>query len=334
MPLAVPKLTAKFKAGFSEFTLVRESIYWSIIVITAILAVVAIGTKCISAWNPAAYEHFMSQNARDLQMINDRIERVRAEKERLQRDLDDLGDITDDTCSILKMVEERYIGNAMAPTDETEYDLPPAIQKQRQEQRKKRAQERFQQEKKLYAAANKGATVYECFEDAPKDVSKDDLEAAEAILQKEIEELHSLLDSAEVQLSVKRGKEVYSLLGFNAKFLQKGIDAVKPPEGFMNYFTGGTLVTKADALIGKSQAIREQFANVKDAAIAKRKDQLIQESNVLLNRLDTTHSWVQEMKQEVANQKAAALALNKKTSDLQKGKVSDADVANSVGKLV
>ena len=126
---------------------------------------------------------------------------------------------------------------------------------------------------------------------------KDPYCTAEQDLNDAVRELSLLLDSAEMKLATTKGEKTWLSLLFNAPFLKKAIDSTTPKTS-ENFDTvkGSDILSKADELIGKANTIHARF-------------------NVL--------------REQVTAQKAVAGSLNKKANDLQKGKVSQSDVATA-----
>ena len=171
------------------------------------------------------------------------------------------------------------------------------IKYKRTEDRKTRAVRRFEEEKKMFVALHKQKPVLECFSASP-----DDIAAAEDELSEQVNDLVTIMDTAEVKMAVIKGEKIYSLLGFNSQYLKKAVDAITP-EGFWSELRGSALLSKADELIG--------------IAI-------------------TFHEKMQDLKKAVNIQKQTASLLNKKQSDLQKGNVAPSDIGdnplfNSIG---
>jgi len=161
----------------------------------------------------------------------------------VQSDLEQLDDSADATCDITKDIEDNYVSNNSAPTDENEYQLPKDQQDARIKKRKQRAAERFKNEKKRFSAVKGIAPIYECFENAEKKgATEDDLRAV-------IVEVERLMDTAELKAAATKGQALESLMAFNAGYLKQGADAITEP--FENQRTGQDLLDYADSLIAK-----------------------------------------------------------------------------------
>jgi hypothetical protein len=241
----------------------------------------------------AVYEHFETNDDGLFVEYTKRIPRIQSIKEQLESDMEALSDMSDDTCNIMSQIQDTYVGNASAPVEEEEYSLPQAEQKSLQEKRKRRAILRFETEKKQYMALNNRKTILECFS-----ADQDDLAEAEQTLSDAVSDLITIIDSAEVRLAAEKGEQIDSLLGFNAKYLKKALDAATV-EGFIQQLKGTALIAKADELIG--QAI-------------------------------TVHNKIIELRAKVNQQKRAAKTLYVQAANLDKGEFNPVIVDTAVAK--
>jgi len=190
-----------------------------------------------------------------------RIKALQKMRDTLTKDLEALDDAADAACDVTKQIEDSYVSNNSAPTDESEYQMPPDIQKERQQKRNIRTKKRFEDEKKRYSVLKNTDPIYECFEDADK--------AKEDELRSELEDVQRILDTAEAKAVAAKGLRLQSLLGFNAGYLKKG--ASTATEGFA---TGSALLAAADDIIAKGNAVHAEIVNITKAvknqqAIAK-----------------------------------------------------------------
>ncbi len=239
------------------------------------------------------YEHFESGADGLLVEYKKRIPKVKSIKEQLERDMETISDMADDTCNIMAQIQDTYVGNSAAPSDEDEYNLPKAQQEKLQENRRRRGILRFEEEKKQYMALNQRKTILECFS-----ADADDLAEAEQTLSDEVSDLLAIIDSAEVRLAAEKGEKIDSLLGFNAKYLKKALDTATV-EGFFLELKGTALIAKADELIGKAI---------------------------------TVHDKIMMLKAKVAQQKRAAKSLNVQAANLEQGNVSPVIADTAVAK--
>lgn len=236
------------------------------------------------------YERFETEDDQ-LAAIKKRIQGIQTIKENIQSDLDDLNDAADDTCNIMKQVEDSYIASVSVPSDDSETDLSVEMQRRRDADRNARAKRRFEGEKRMFVALHKQAPLLECFSASPDDVAN-----AEQELRDQVDEMTLLLDNAEIKLAAEKGAKVNSLLAFNAQYLKKAVDAITVKEGFWSELRGAALLSKADELIGIALSF---------------------------------HESMQALKQSVSIQKKTAAALNKKKRELDQGNFAPSDIAHS-----
>jgi len=232
-----------------------------------------------------AYEHF-DTNDDYLSNLRKRTDLVKRTIDTLRNDMDVLDEDADDTCEIMKIVEDTFISNKSMPSDESEFELPQEIQQVRINRRSDRAKKSFQELKNIFAVSR--GKLLECF------ASTDDVDQAELDLNDVVKELTLLLDSAEMKLAVTKGEKTWMSLLFTAPYLKKAVEitTAKTSENF-DIIQGGILLSKADELIGKANTIHERLKSLRN---------------------------------QVAAQKAVARSLNKKVADLQKGNVSQSDI--------
>ena len=272
-----------------------------------------------------AYEHFEDKAKNTIEAkepkepvdpIQSRIDKLKQLQDMMQGDLEHLDDSADATCDITKQIEDNYVANNSAPSDENEYQLPRDQQEARVKKRKQRAVGRFQTEKKRFSAIKKMQPLYECFEDAvaaTKDAvaaTKDAVAATkdaagtkkqtatEDELREEIAEVERLMDTAELKAAATKGQALESLMAFNAGYLKKGADTIT--ESFENPRSGQGLLDYADSLINKGIKL---------------------------------HNAVLIIVGEVKKQQMAAAAIFQKTNSLQNGQISEADSARAAAKV-
>lgn len=249
---------------------------------------------CTSTHAENVYEHFAATDANDdyLSNLQRRTGLIKQTIDTLQNDMDILDEDADDTCDIMKSVEDTYISNKSVPSDESEFELPREVQQTRIERRKNNAKKSFQEKKNVFVESNGKKPLLECF------ASSDNVEQAEQDLTDAIQELTSLLDSAEMKLAVTKGEKTWMSLLFMAPYLKKAVNITTPntTEHFAT-LKGGDLLSKADELIGKANTIHARFKPLRDQVVA---------------------------------QKTVASSLNKKAGDLQQGKISQSDVSAGV----
>ena len=241
-----------------------------------------------------AYEHFEDKKPENpINPIQLRINKLQKLQDMIQSDLEILDDSADATCDITKQIEDNYVANNSAPSDENEYQMPKEQQETRARKRKDRAMSRFTTEKKRFSAVKNMVPLYECFEDAS---TKDD--ATEDDLRDEIAEVERLMDTAELKAAATKGQALESLMAFNAGYLKKGADTIT--ESFENPRSGQDLLDYADSLINKGMKL---------------------------------HNAVLIIVGEVKKQQSAAAAIFQKTNSLQNGQISEEDSARAAARL-
>lgn len=287
--MAVPDIVGKF-----AFLIIQ------ILVCCLVIAGIVMFARSITCSDSPAnmYEHFESSADATVSAMKKRTEQLRALKERIQSDMDNLNESSDDICNILKEVEDSYVSNSMAPTDETEYSLPADIQSQRKAERKRRALLRFKEEQKLYGTIYK-KPILECFYADGADVA-----AAEAELIVEVDNMRALLDTAEIKMSATRLEKTRGLMGFTGQQLKKVVDTMtsKPTEGWAD-------VPAADDLRGAK---------------------LIAEADRLLGIATTFHKEINQLRQEVLVQKDTAGQIKQKQKALSNGQMTESDKAAGI----
>jgi hypothetical protein len=269
-----------------------------IILIVGVVAIVTTSIIALIRYNtcsphPGYYEPFedtgLSKSIGDMRV---RIQRIQGIKDILSNTMEEVNDAADDTCDILKQIEDSYVSSGSAPSDESEYSLPQATQDKRMADRKKRAEKRFATEESVFKSVSK-RQLLECF------ANNDPAEAAEAAstqqeLTDELHELQQLIDNAEIQSAVNKIDQINARLMFNAPYINKGLKSVT--EGFDDGqpITPDALIAKADIAIAKAATVHDQLLAVKDA---------------------------------VEKQKYVSRQLNQKREKLQNGNVDESDLA-------
>ncbi len=170
---------------------------------------------------------------------------IQAAISRLQENAEIVLDQTDSTCSIVKDVEQGYIGARAAPTDESEYDLPKEEQEKRRVARESRAASSFAENRRVYASIrNSLVPMLECFQSEVVSDSEDDVN-----LRLACQELQTLLDNQEVLLQVQKSTQVQIALEFANKQLNRA-------EGFQTSSPSHSLATlRGPALISAAQQL-------------------------------------------------------------------------------
>ena len=315
--------------GLADITIFGFSLLYTVLAIVAVLALVKIAIKC-SDWNSNAYEHFAAEKESELTIVKRHAARVKKTKEILQQDLDDLGESIDSVCAIYDEVEGRFVGDSSVPTDEArewEETLSRDKQTKLQNSRTKRAKDRWAGEKLTYSALHPGK-LYECFADAEEaelasakaeqasakeaelasakaeqaSAEEAELASAKEDLTSEINELSLMIDSSEVKIAAEKGKNLNSLLGFNSKFIMKGLEKMAETS---------------------NDAKKEHFANPDEA--------LLNKAELYVNKALALHTQFINLKEAVTKQKSLVDTINKKTNDAKKGDVGVDDIPKEVG---
>ena len=296
MPAMPPMLTGTFFSWVTRAGLSTDTVNLLLISVTLCLFVAGIFTLVISAHacsgsGVTKYEPFSGAQGLVFEM-KDRTEKLQAVKEGLERDLESLSTSADDVCAILKQVEDTYITNSSAPSSADEMNLSADIQERRKADRRKRAATSFKDRMKQYIDLNGGKPLYECFENS----SESSLVLATQELQNAVRETAAVLNTGEVKMASLKEEKIRSLMGFNATFLKKTIDAL----------TG---------------ANKETFANEDLTGRA-----LIQQADEILKQASTLHTRVIALAKDVEIQRKASAGLDAKAANLGEGNFSSADV--------
>jgi uncharacterized membrane protein len=208
---------------------------------------------CATASATNAYEQFANSGGTLDSEISKRIEKIQTLRETLEDDLDALDSVEDDTCDILRSVEENVVSGAAQPSDSSELDLPLEVQKRRAEQRKRRAVLNFKQ-RRSDAAALLGKPVLECFATSAE------------TLESETRNLEAVLDRAALRVS-----SIEAALAFNEKYLQRGAEAATEGiEAFANA-DSSSVIAAADRAIGRALALHESVLALKNTIAIQRK---------------------------------------------------------------
>jgi hypothetical protein len=246
---------------------------------------------CTTSNAENVYEHF-DETDDYLANLQKHTKLVRQAMATLQNDMDILDEDTDDTCDIMKSVEDTFISNKSAPSDESEFELSREEQQKRIDRRKVNAKKSFQEKKNVFAASTGKLPLLECF------ASVDAVAQAQEELADAVNELTTLLDSAEMKLAITKGQKTWLSLLFTAPYLKKAVDmsTSKPTENFAS-MKDRDLLSQAITLIGKANTIHASFKPLRDQIVA---------------------------------QKAVVRSLNTKAGDLQQGNISQSDVSAGV----
>jgi len=228
-----------------------------ITIIITLLRAITFPTPTNNVLNTSHYMEpfWASDDDATLSKMKQKTAEIQAVKEQVQASVDELGDVADETCDIMRNVEKGFVSNASA-LSEAELELPQEEQQQRLEQKTRRARLNFQQRKKTFGALNK--PVYECFFASPNDLA-----AVQDELTTEVDSLEALLDNAEIMAANVKAEQVGSLLRFNFPYLTKGFGEI---EEFAD--APAALLARADKALGKAytflKTISQLQADVSD----------------------------------------------------------------------
>ena len=205
------------------------------------------------------YEPFASPDDYSVTALRSRINALLKLKEEILVYNEEVGTLADDTCMILKTVEEKYIANAMSAGGTDDATLGFEEQQKKIALRTKLAKKRFLDEQAMYATVNGTKPLLECFY-----ADGDDVRAAEAELNAVLVDVERILDSAEVQAAALKKERAGATLGFSLKYLQdavRSLDSGRRTEGFAD-LSGPALIARADEIIGKAEALKADLRNL------------------------------------------------------------------------
>lgn len=235
-------------------------VFYILVVVVIVLLITGIGMllnaqKCGSS-KENAYEQFADAGDDYLSQLKKRIESIVAVKYKVEDALESLNNAGDETCNIMKELEQVYVGNSAAPSDTSEFSLPAAIQEKRRQDRERRAVSRFAEERALFSAAAR-SPIQECF------ASGNSVTEAETTLAGLCEELSNVLDSAEVKMMDLKKTKIRTLMEFNGRYIKKATN-LATAEGFFSALRGSALLTKADTLLGKASTIYDDILTLQN----------------------------------------------------------------------
>ena len=221
------------------------------------------------------YEHFESPNDWSVSALRRRIEKIRAIKEELLVYSEDVGVLADETCAIMKTVEEKYIMNGSQFANASDYELPKAEQDRKIKQRQSLAKARFADQQAMYSAVNGQKPLLECFY-----ADNDDVASAEAELNRELNELEKILDTSQVKAAALKKEKAAMSLGFSLKYLTDAVKSLQEQkaEGFYAELSGAALIARADEVLGKATAMRNELADL---------NKLLNKENEMINILNS-----------------------------------------------
>jgi hypothetical protein len=216
------------------------------------------------------YEHFESPNDWSVSALRSRIDKIRNIKEEILVYSEDVGVLADETCAIMKTVEEKYIQNASQLKNEEDYQLPREEQDRKVKQRQTLAKARFADQQAMYSAVNGKKPLLECFY-----ASNEDVNLAEAELNQELNELEKILDTTQVKAAALKKEKAAMSLGFSMNYLTDAVKSMESEkkEGFYVELTGPTLIARADELLGKAASMKQELKDL-NALVEKENDMI------------------------------------------------------------
>lgn len=205
------------------------------------------------------YEHFESPNDWSVSAIRSRIDKLINLKEALLSYVEDVSALADETCMIMKTVEEKYIMNA-SQLKESDYELSRETQDRLIKQRQSFAKKRFIDAQSVYAAVNGRKPLLECFYADEIDVS-----IAEEELNFQLSEIEKIMDAAEVKAAILKKEKATLTLGFTNKYLTDAVKSIETPriEGFYIELKGPELIAKADKFIGAATSLKKELLDLR-----------------------------------------------------------------------
>jgi hypothetical protein len=203
-------------------------------------------TKAASPQN--YYEPFTNSTT-----IADTLQQVQQATQTLQKSLDMLTTATDDTCSVIKGIEQKFLDNETSPTGDGD---PPSAEEAKAIKARTlpAATKKWNQKKQDWSDTHGQIPVVECFTDG----SLSELVAAN-------QQLRDLLASAPVQRVVAQVKSLQT----SVVFAQKDIDGlVTQLEQFDNPTpdpTPSDTITISTTLIAQAQDVQSQIKQILDS---------------------------------------------------------------------
>lgn len=218
-----------------------------------------LASKCLPDQTKSFYEHFESANDWSVSAVRNRIDRIRQMKSEIMAYGENVGTLADETCTIMKNVEDAYINNAKQFKNPEDYKLPRDQQDRKVAEQTRLARQRFADQKELYSAVNGDKPLLECFY-----ADEDDVVRAESELNNEINELEKILDMAQVKAAVLKKEKTRMSLGFALPYLQDAVKSMNEAktEGFYVERRGAALIARADELLGKATTMKNELADL------------------------------------------------------------------------
>jgi hypothetical protein len=217
------------------------------------------GRTCADKSEKNYYEHFESPNDWSVSALRSRIDKIVNLKEALLKYTEDVGILADETCLIMKTVEDKYIMNASQLKD-GDYEKSKAEQDRIVKQRQTLAKKRFAEQQSVYAAVNGQKPLLECFY-----ADNEDVASAEAELNVQLNELEKIMDTAAVKAAILKKERAAMSLGFSMNYLNDAVKSLETPkvEGFFAELNGPQLIAKADKMIGAAASLQKELEDLR-----------------------------------------------------------------------
>ena len=207
--------------------------------------------------SPKSYEHFddaASISSTDAAIISKTLTAVQQVTESLQNSLDILDTATDDTCTVIKGIEQKFIDNITAPSGDG--DSPSKEEAEKIKAKKlPGAIKRWKQKQQDWADTHGQIPVVECF---TTDSLSDLVDANQ--------QLRDLLASAPVQRVVAEVKRLQTSELFAQKYMDDlANELTKQTEGFINRSSQPTsedTIATSNKLIQQAKDVQAQIQSI------------------------------------------------------------------------
>jgi hypothetical protein len=161
----------------------------------------------LSISHPDSYENFADVNAT--------LQQVQQATQSLQKSLDSLSTASDDTCAVMKGIEQKFLDNATAPSGDGENPPSQAEAKELKAKMMPSAIKQWNVGKELWSSMHGKVPVVECFDEG----SLRDLVSAN-------QQLNDLLESA----SIQQIKSLQTSTEFAQSYMNKLADKLANPK--------------------------------------------------------------------------------------------------------
>lgn len=197
--------------------------------------------------NGTTYEPFT-----DGTNMNQTLKKVRQITRALQKSLDTLSTANDDTCSVMKGIEKRFLDNATAPDGEE--DVSPAEAKEIKARKIPVAKKQWAQKKQDWSATHEKIAMIECFAD----------ESVNELVEAN-EQLSDLLDSTPVQRVVAKIKSIQTSASFSQFYIDQLVEELTK-ESFANLnATPEATIATSNKLIAKANDVQLSISKILDS---------------------------------------------------------------------